>query len=91
MNVIVAGQRIVTRAELIEAALGFDADPTEALEFDSAVGQDALRDIVAVLEAESEADTDVDAEDLAYYRSLLGARVLAFPRRSALGFERGAA
>ncbi|MFI8398723.1 hypothetical protein ACIGG5_00535 [Streptomyces sp. NPDC085463] len=89
MNVIVAGQRIVTRAELIEAALGFDADPAEALEFDSAAGQDALRDIVAVLE--TEADTDVDAEDLAYYRSLLGARVLAFPRRSALGFERGAA
>ncbi|GAA3912925.1 hypothetical protein GCM10022244_23650 [Streptomyces gulbargensis] len=89
MNVIVAGQRIVTRAELIEAALGFDADPVEALEFDSAAGQDALRDIVAVLEAE--ADTELDAEDLAYYRSLLGARVLAFPRRSALGFERGAA
>ncbi|MFF5424406.1 MULTISPECIES: hypothetical protein [unclassified Streptomyces] len=89
MNVIVAGQRIVTRAELIEAALGFDADSAEALEFDSAAGQDALRDILAVLE--TEADTDVDAEDLAYYRSLLGARVLAFPRRSALGFERGAA
>ncbi|MZE56173.1 hypothetical protein GTY86_33880 [Streptomyces sp. SID5770] len=89
MNVIVAGQRIVTRTELIEAALGFDAEPTETLEFDSAVGQDALRDIVAVLE--TEAATDVDTEDLAYYRSLLGARVLAFPRRSALGFERGAA
>ncbi|MYU25395.1 hypothetical protein [Streptomyces sp. SID8352] len=89
MNVIVAGQRIVTRAELIEAALGFDSDPAETLEFDSAAGQDALRDIVAVLE--TEADTDIDAEDLAYYRSLLGARVLAFPRRSALGFERGAA
>ncbi|MFI8256952.1 hypothetical protein [Streptomyces filamentosus] len=89
MNVIVAGQRIVTRAELIEAALGFDTDPAETLEFDSAAGQDALRDIVAVLE--TEAATDVDAEDLAYYRSLLGARVLAFPRRSALGFERGAA
>ncbi|WP_432116062.1 hypothetical protein [Streptomyces sp. S1] len=87
MNVIVAGQRIVTRAELIEAALGFDTDPTETLEFNSAAGQDALRDIVAVLEAEA----DVDAEDLAYYRSLLGAHVLAFPRRSALGFERGAA
>ncbi|MFD5109239.1 hypothetical protein [Streptomyces cinereoruber] len=89
MNVIVAGQRIVTRAELIEAALGFDADPAEMLEFDSAAGQDALRDIVAVLEAE--ADTELDAEDIAHYRGLLGARVLVFPRRSALGFERGAA
>lgn len=89
MNVIVAGQRIVTRAELIEAALGFDADPAEVLEFDSAAGQDALRDIVAVLAAE--AAGDVDAEDLAHYRSLLGARVLAFPRRSGLSIERGAA
>ncbi|MFF6774770.1 hypothetical protein ACFY8W_14565 [Streptomyces sp. NPDC012637] len=89
MNVIVAGQRIVTQTELIEAALGFDADPVETPEFDSAAGQDALRDIVDVLEAS--ADTDVDAEDIAYYRSLLGARVLAFPRRSTLGFERGAA
>ena len=89
MNVIVAGQRIVTRAELIEAALGLDADPAVPLEFDSAAGQDALRDIVTALE--TEAATDVDAEDLAHYRSLLGARVLSFPRRSALGFERGAA
>ncbi|WP_327162046.1 hypothetical protein [Streptomyces zaomyceticus] len=89
MNVIVAGQRIVTQAELIEAALGFDADPAEVLEFDSAAGQDALRDIVGVLE--SEAASAVDAEDIAHYRGLLGARVLAFPRRSALGIERGAA
>ncbi|MFH8575732.1 hypothetical protein [Streptomyces zaomyceticus] len=89
MNVIVAGQRIVTQAELIEAALGFDADPAEVLEFDSAAGQDALRDVVAVLEAE--AASEVDAEDIAHYRSLLGARVLSFPRRSALGIERGAA
>ncbi|MYS07441.1 hypothetical protein GTW71_13585 [Streptomyces sp. SID6041] len=89
MNVIVAGQRIVTQTELIEAALGFDVDPVGPLEFDSAAGQDALRDIVAVLEAGAAAD--VDAEDVAHYRGLLGARVLAFPRGSALGFERSAA
>ncbi|MCX5225832.1 hypothetical protein [Streptomyces sp. NBC_00233] len=89
MNVIVAGQRIVTQVELIEAALGFDTDPVEPLEFDSAAGQDALRDVVNVLEAE--AATDVDIEDVAHYRGLLGARVLAFPRRSALGSERSAA
>ncbi|MFJ2098377.1 hypothetical protein ACIOHR_14405 [Streptomyces anulatus] len=89
MNVIVAGQRIVTRAELIEAAIGFDTDPAETPEFDSAAGQDALRDIVAVLE--TEAETELDAENIAYYRSLLGARVLAFPRLSGLGIERGAA
>ncbi|MCX5226286.1 hypothetical protein [Streptomyces sp. NBC_00233] len=89
MNVIVAGQRIVTQAELIQAALGFDTEPVDPLEFDSAAGQDALRDIVAVLEAE--AATEADAEDVAHYRGLLGARVLAFPGRSALGFERSAA
>ncbi|MFE6066474.1 hypothetical protein [Streptomyces sp. NPDC056525] len=89
MNVIVAGQRIVTRTELIEAALGFDSDPVELLEFDSAAGQDALRDIVSALEAE--AVTEVDGEDVAHYRGLLGARVLAFPRRSVFGFERGVA
>ncbi|MFD7980852.1 hypothetical protein [Streptomyces sp. NPDC059071] len=89
MNVIVAGQRIVTEAEMVEAALGFEVDPVEAPEFDSAAGQDALRDIVGVLEVE--ADTEVDAEDVAYYRGLLGARVLAFPRRSGTRFERGVA
>ncbi|MFD9241924.1 hypothetical protein ACFV0D_08315 [Streptomyces sp. NPDC059556] len=89
MNVIVAGQRIVTQAELIEAALGFDTDPVEPLEFDSAAGQDALRDIVNVLDAE--AATDVDIEDVSHYRGLLGARVLAFPRRSSFGIERSAA
>ncbi|MFE5619066.1 hypothetical protein [Streptomyces sp. NPDC056524] len=86
MYVIVAGQRIVTGTELIEAAMGFELEP---IEFDSAAGQDALRDIVGVLEAE--AASEVDAEDLAYYRSLLGARVLSFPRRCASRFERGAA
>lgn len=86
MYVIVAGQRIVTGTELTEAAMGFELEPVE---FDSAAGQDALRDIVVVLAAE--ADTEVDAEDLAYYRSLLGARVLSFPRRSAQRFVRGVA
>ncbi|QGZ49987.1 hypothetical protein GPZ77_17840 [Streptomyces sp. QHH-9511] len=84
MYVIVAGQRIVTATELAEAALGFELEPVE---FDSAAGQDALRDIVGVLEAA----TETDAEDLAYYQSLLGARVLSFPHRSAQRFERGAA
>ncbi|MFE5628054.1 hypothetical protein [Streptomyces sp. NPDC056543] len=86
MYVIVAGQRIVTETEFAEAALGFELEPVE---FDSAAGQDALRDLVGVLEAE--AVTDVDAEDLAHYRGLLGARVLSFPRRSSTRFERGAA
>ncbi|MER7515918.1 hypothetical protein [Streptomyces sp. NPDC126499] len=86
MNVIVAGQRIVTEAELVEAALGFDV---ELPKFDSAAGQDALRDIVDVLA--TEAEDDVDAANVAYYGGKLGARVLTFPHRSGARFERGAA
>ncbi|MFD5234874.1 hypothetical protein ACFWJ5_41635 [Streptomyces qaidamensis] len=86
MHIIVAGQRIVTAGEFTEAAMGFDLEPVT---FDTAAGQDALADIVAELELA--ADTDVDAEDLDHYRSLLGARILALPRRSFRSMERGAA
>lgn len=77
MNIIAAGQRSVTESD--------DLTPS----FETEAGQDALRDIVADLARETE--TDVDAEDLAYYRSLLGAEVLALPRRSVRRSERGAA
>ncbi|MCC8341102.1 hypothetical protein LMJ38_35005 [Streptomyces sp. R1] len=77
MNIIVAGQTIVTESEHLVPR------------FDSEAGQDALRDIVADMARETE--NDVDAEDLAYYRSLLGARVLTLPRRSVQRSERGAA
>jgi len=87
MNIIVAGQRIVTDREFIEAALGVDLD-LEPVEFGTEAGQDALRGIVA--ELEHHAENSVDAEDLAYYRSLLGARVVQLPRRSTPRFERRA-
>ncbi|MFI6960980.1 hypothetical protein [Streptomyces sp. NPDC050255] len=57
MNHIVAGQAVVTDS------------PLEPLEFGTLAGQDALRDIVEMLAAE--AGTDLDDEDLAYYRGLL--------------------
>ncbi|TXS34158.1 hypothetical protein [Streptomyces sp. OR43] len=57
MNHIVTGQAVVTDS------------PLEPLEFGTLAGQDALRDIVEMLAAE--AVTDVDDEDLAYYRGLL--------------------
>ncbi|MEU0712680.1 hypothetical protein ABZ508_35560 [Streptomyces lavendulocolor] len=79
MNIIVAGQTIVTESEHLDLVPRFDSE----------AGQDALRDIVADMARETE--TDVDAEDLAYYRSLLGARVLTLPRRSVRRSERGAA
>ncbi|OUD03021.1 hypothetical protein [Streptomyces swartbergensis] len=88
MNIIVAGQRIVTAAEFAEVSMGFDLE-LEPVTFDTAAGQDALADIVA--ELEREADTDVDAEDLAHYRSLLGSRIVRLPRRATTHFERGVA
>lgn len=78
MNIIVAGQLTVTANDACPLCgfwtcrcNGFDV---ESLEFDSLAGQDALRDIVAELDASAE--TDVDAEDLAYFRSLLAAPVI---------------
>ncbi|MDX2733574.1 hypothetical protein [Streptomyces sp. PA03-2a] len=77
MNHIVAGQLAVTANDACPLCgywtcrcNGFDDAP----EFDSLAGQDALRDIVAGLEAEAE--TDVDAEDLAHYQGLLLAPVV---------------
>jgi hypothetical protein len=86
MNVIVAGQRIVTQAEFVEAALGYDLDPVEPVGFDSAAGQDALRDLLADLEQRVE--NDVDVEDATHYRRLLGACVVRLPRRTAPRFTR---
>jgi hypothetical protein len=88
MNIIVAGQRIVTEAEFVEVAMGVDLD-LEPVEFDTVAGQDALRGIVADLERE--AAGTVDVEDLAHYRSLLGARVIELPRPAAVKFVKAVA
>lgn len=77
VNIIVAGQRIVTESDDLIPSFGTEA------------GQDALRGIVADLARETA--TDVDTEDLAYYRSLLGATVVTLPRRSVRRSERGVA
>ncbi|WP_405695454.1 hypothetical protein [Streptomyces sp. NBC_01185] len=78
MNDIVTGQLAVTANDACPLCgfwtcrcNGFDA---ESLEFDSLAGQDALRDIVDELAATAE--SDVDTEDLAYFRSLLAAPVI---------------
>ena len=94
MNIIVAGQNRVT-AEADDACplCGYWKCRCNEVfrlpEFDTVAGQDALRGIVADLAREAE--NGVDAEDLAYYRSLLGASVVALPLRSVRGSERGAA
>lgn len=78
MNIIVAGQLAVTANDACPLC-GFwtcrcNRFDVESLEFDSLAGQDALRDIVAELHATAE--TDIDAEDLAHYRSLVAAPVI---------------
>nr|WSS68529.1 hypothetical protein OG491_09595 [Streptomyces sp. NBC_01175] len=88
MNHIVAGQSAVTANDACPLCgfwtcrcSGFDV---ESLEFDSLAGQDALGDIVAELTAAVE--SDVDIEDLAYFRSLLAAPVVDIrTARSVLG------
>ncbi|MFF3062335.1 hypothetical protein [Streptomyces sp. NPDC057909] len=82
MNNIVAGQPAVTANDACPLC-GFwtcrcKAVGVESLEFDSLAGQDALRDMVAELEAE--AANDVDAEDLAHLRSLLAGPVISITR-----------
>ncbi|MFJ2014694.1 hypothetical protein ACIQJ8_16065 [Streptomyces globisporus] len=78
MNVIVTGQLAVTANDACPLCgfwtcrcNGFDV---ESPEFDSLAGQDALGDIVVELAATAE--SDVDIEDLAYFRSLLAAPVV---------------
>lgn len=77
MNIIVAGQTDVT------------AEAEDACTFETVVGQNALRDIVEDLE--HDAVSDVDFEDLAYYRSLLVAPVIRLADYRPVVQERGLA
>ncbi|MER7938822.1 MULTISPECIES: hypothetical protein [unclassified Streptomyces] len=73
MNIIVAGQRIVTQDEFIEVANGFDLVEPLALdvEHEFTAGGLASRDALESFLADFEVETDTDHEDAAYYRSLL--------------------
>ncbi|MEU9349171.1 hypothetical protein AB0D74_49040 [Streptomyces sp. NPDC048278] len=73
MNIIVAGQRIVTQGEFIEVANGFDMVEPLALdiEHEFTAGGLASRDAMESFLADFEIETDTDHEDAAYYRSLL--------------------
>ncbi|MFD6891949.1 hypothetical protein [Streptomyces sp. NPDC059957] len=70
MNIIVAGQRIVTQAEYFEAAIGFDVEPLD-VEHDLMAGGLASRDALASFLADFRVETDTDREDAAYYAGLL--------------------
>lgn len=95
MNIIAAGQNIVTtEAEDACPLCGYWTcrcnDVLKCLpEFDTVAGQDALRGIVEDLERT--ALDGVDVEDLAYYRSLLGASVVRLADYRTATQERGLA
>ena len=73
MNIIVAGQRIVTGSEFLEAALGFNTAEVEPLDLaeEFTAGGLASRDALDSFLADLQVETDTDREDAAYYKSLL--------------------
>lgn len=73
MNIIVAGQRIVTGSEFLEAALGFNTAEVEPLDLaeEFTAGGLASRDALDSFLTDFQVETDTDREDAAYYKSLL--------------------
>ncbi|WP_031099033.1 hypothetical protein [Streptomyces sp. NRRL S-15] len=84
MNIIVAGQRIVTDSEFLEVAVGFNAE-VEPLDFaeEFTAGGLASRDALTSFMDDFEVETDTDREDVAYYRSLLRRMPRELRRRTA--------
>lgn len=83
MNTIVAGQRIVTAAEFVEVAVGFDFDLGDPAETDErfAPGLEDLRDLAEFVEDVTDPSRSaLDAEDALYFRSLT-ANVVALSER----------
>ncbi|MEV7595477.1 hypothetical protein AB0O42_34960 [Streptomyces sp. NPDC089922] len=83
MDIIVAGQRIVTNSEFLEVAVGFGpaVEPLDLAEEFTAGGlfsRDALEGFLA----EFEVETDTDREDAEYYAELLRRMPTPLRRRS---------
>ncbi|MGW2748942.1 hypothetical protein [Streptomyces sp. NPDC001450] len=72
MNIIVAGQRIVTGSEFLEVAAGFcsETEPLDLTE-EFIAGGLASRDALDSFLADFRVENDTDREDAAYYQSLL--------------------
>ncbi|ASR00815.1 hypothetical protein [Streptomyces sp. 11-1-2] len=84
MNIIVAGQRIVTDSEFFEVASGFDmVEPLELEELDFTAGGLASRDALTSFMDDFKVETDTDREDATYYRSLLRRMPRELRRRTA--------
>ncbi|MEU9174908.1 hypothetical protein AB0D34_45355 [Streptomyces sp. NPDC048420] len=71
MNIIAAGQRIVTKSEFFEVASGFDTVEPLDIEHDFTAGGLASRDALESFLNDFEVETDTDREDATYYRNLL--------------------
>ncbi|MCX4682636.1 hypothetical protein OG413_46685 [Streptomyces sp. NBC_01433] len=84
MNIIVAGQRIVTDSEFLEAAVGFNTE-VEPLDFaeEFTAGGLSSRDALNSFLADFQVETDTDREDAAYYQSLLRRMPRELRRRTA--------
>ncbi|OYP10074.1 hypothetical protein CFC35_41905 [Streptomyces sp. FBKL.4005] len=72
MDIIVAGQRIVTGSEFLEVAVGFntEVEPLDLVEEFTAGGLSS-RDALDSFLADFRIETDTDREDAAYYKNLL--------------------
>lgn len=72
MNIIVAGQRIVTNSEFLEVAAGFGSE-TEPLDLakEFTAGGLASRDALDSFLSDFRVENDTDLENAAYYQSLL--------------------
>lgn len=87
MHTIVAGQRIVTAAEFIEAASGFDFRPEmPAFAASGAEELEAQRDALADLieDLADVAESEDDRLDVAHYRAVLRRLPAPFRRTPAL-------
>lgn len=71
MNIIAAGQRIVTKSAFFEVANGFDMVEPLDIENDFTAGGLASRDALESFLNDFEVETDTDREDATYYRNLL--------------------
>ncbi|MEV0693020.1 hypothetical protein [Streptomyces sp. NPDC050388] len=84
MNIIVAGQHIVTDSEFLEVAVGFgsEVEPLDLAEEFTAGGLSS-RDALDSFLADFQVETDTDREDAEYYAELLRRMPTPLRRRTA--------
>lgn len=85
MNIIVAGQKVVTATEFVEAAIGFDfdlGDPPVETDDRFVPGLEDLRDLAEFVEDVTDpAGSALDAENALHFRALTSNVVALSQRR----------